>query len=199
MLSPITAETYKNLQFDAGMLLYNFDYSSATDARSLAALVKSEEVQQASWLGATKGGVNIPTNRQTWSPEFDYAGRNPFKGGTRFAGAAPRMTGTLVEMRPKTFEIGSGAASKTENGKVTIVQPLTDIPQDAYLENVVWIGAVGEDGYCLIEIENAICISGINFQSADKNIGTIPFEFAAHNDSPVHTDNLPVKYLFFAA
>lgn len=199
MLSPITAETYQKLQFDAGMLLYNFDYSSATDAQSLADLVKSEKVQKASWLGATKGGVNIPTNRKTWNPEFDYAGRNSFKGGTRFAGAAPRMTGTLVEMRPNNLKIVSSAATVTENGKITTVQPLADIPKDAYLDNVVWIGCVGEDGYCLIDMKNAVCTSGINFQSADKNIGTLPFEFAAHQDSPVHTDELPVKYLFFAA
>ena len=53
MLSPITAETFKNLQFDAGILLYNFDYLSATDAASLAQLVKSEAVQKASWLGGS--------------------------------------------------------------------------------------------------------------------------------------------------
>lgn len=199
MLSPITAETYQNLAFDAGMLLYNFDYSSATDAASLAELVKSEAVQKASWLGATKGGVNIQTNRQSWKPEFDYASRNSFKGGTRFAGADPKMTGSLVEIRPKNMEIVSGAAKTTTNGKITTVQPLTGIPKDAYLTNVVWIGPVGEEGYCLIEMKNALCLTGVNFQTADKNIGTLPFEFVGHQDSPVHTDDLPVKYLFFAA
>ena len=199
MLSPITAETYQNLQFDAGVLLYNFDYSTATDAKTLADLVKSDAVQKSSWLGATKGGVNIPTNRQTWNPEFDYAGRNLFKGGTRFAGASPKMTGTLVEMRPKNMEIVSGAAKTTTAGKITTVQPLADIPKDAYLDNVVWIGCVGEEGYCLVELKNAVCVSGINFQSADKNIGALPFEFAGHQDSPVPTEELPVKYLFFAA
>lgn len=199
MLSPITAETFKNLQFDAGILLYNFDYLSATDAASLAQLVKSEAVQKASWLGATKGGVNIQTNRTTWKPEFDYSGRIPFKGSRRFAGAEPKMTGTLVEMKPHNAKIISGAAKMTENGKITTVQPLANIPVDAYLDNVVWIGCVGEEGYCLVDMQNVICPTGVNFQTADKNIGTLPFEFVAHQDSPTYTDELPLKYLFFAA
>lgn len=199
MLSPITAETYQELQFDAGMLLHDFDYAAATDAATLAELVKSEAVQNASWLGATKGGVNIQENRQRWSPEFDYAGRNAFKGGTRYAGASPKMTGTLVEIRPENVKIVSGAATTTTEGKITTIQPVADIPNDAYLDNVVWIGCVGDEGYCLVEMKNVLCPNGINFQTADKNIGTLPFEFIAHHDSPVHTDELPVKYVFFSA
>ena len=199
MLSPITAETYKSLAFDAGILLYNFDYSSVTDAASLAALVKNETTQKNSWLGATKGGVNVQENRQMWNPEFDYAGRIPFKGASRLSNAAPRMTGTLVEMRPNNFKIVSGTATVTESGKITTVQPLVEIPKDAYLDNVVWIGCIGDEGYCLVDMKNVLCISGINFQTTDKNIGSLPFEFAAHQDSPVYTDEMPVKYLFFAA
>ena len=199
MLSPITAETYQALVFDAGMLLYNFDFSTATDASTLAALVKKAETRSASWLGATKGGVNIQTNRTSWSPEFDYAGRNSYKGSTRFSGAAPKMTGSLVEIRPENLKIVSGSADMKTNAKITTIQPMVDIPKDAYLDNVVWIGCVGEEGLCLVEMKNALCVNGINFQTADKNIGLLPFEFIGHQDGPENDDRLPVKYMFYKA
>lgn len=198
MLSPITAETYQTLAFDAGMVLINFKFDSATDAASLAALIKSEEAQSASWLGATKGGVNIREGKSVWSPEFDYAGRIPFKGEKRIAGAAPVMSCTLVEMRPKNVQIVSGSAKiKGEGTHVVEVQPLATIEKDAYLDNVVWVGCIGEDGYCLVEMKNALCTSGVNFQTVDKNVGTLPVEFAAHQDSPTVTEELPIRYLFY--
>lgn len=200
MLSPITAATYNELVFDAGMLLINFDYSSATDAETLSTLIKSEKVQSESWLGATKGGANIQENRATWSPEFDYAGRVAFKGSRRFAGAEPKMTGTLVQIRPRNVQIVSGSAKISgQNTNVIAVQPVADILKDAYHTNVVWVGCNGPDGYYMVELKNAVCTSGISFQSGDKNIGTLPFEFVGAADSSVYTDELPIKYLFFKA
>ena len=59
MITPVTVQTINNLAPNAGILLKNFDYSSATDAASLAALVVSESARKNNWLGATKGNVNI--------------------------------------------------------------------------------------------------------------------------------------------
>lgn len=197
MLSPITAETFKNLVFDAGMLLTNFDFSSATDAETLVSLVTSEEVQKNSWRGATKGGVNIQENREYWSPEMDGL-RMPYKGAQRFSTANPKMTGTLVEFTPENVRIVSGSAKLTgEDGKVVKVQPLANIAPGDYLTNVVFVGDCGMDGLYVAELKNAICTSGINTQTADKNIGTIPFEFSGHSDSPVFTNELPISYYFF--
>lgn len=199
MLSPVTADTFKSLVFDAGMLLVNFDFSSATDAKSLADLVTSSEAQAESWLGATKGGVNVQENREWWSPEMDGL-RMPYKGMQRPSAAVPKMTGTLVEFRPRNIKIASGAAEITgEDSGVVTVQPKTSIRAGDYLNNVVFVGDNGDDGLYLVELKNAICTSGINTQTADKDIGTIPFEFSGHSDSPVFTDDLPIKYMFFKA
>ena len=199
MLSPITAETFKTLVFDAGMLLVNFDFKTANDAQSLIALVTSSETQKKSWLGATKGGVNVQENREWWSPEMDGL-RMPYKGMQRPSTAAPKMTGTLVEFRPMNVKLASGAAEITgEDTNVITVQPKASIKANDYLDNVDFIGDNGEDGLYLVELKNAICTSGINTQTADKDIGTIPFEFSGNSDSPVFTDDLPVKYMFFKA
>lgn len=197
MLSPVTVETFNNLVFDAGMLLVNFDFSDATDAETLLALVTSEEVQKNSWLGATKGGVNLQQNPETWEPEMDGL-RMSFVGAKRFAKATPKMTGTLVEFTPKNVKIVSIAAEYTGEGtKIEKVQPIADIPKGAYMRNAVFIGDQGTDGLYLAEIRNALSVNGINAQTADKNIGTLPFEFEAHQDSPQYTKELPFSCYFF--
>lgn len=196
MVTPVTAETFQRLNFNAGMLLKNFDYSSATDAASLMELIVSEEVQRESWLGATKGGINVQENRSYWTPEFDGR-RMSFVGDKQFDNAEPKMTGTLVEFTPENVRVVSGAADVTSEGKVTTVQPKATIRTGDYLDNVVFVGNVGSDGLYLAELEKALCTSGMNHQTGDKDIGTLPFEFTGHSTSPIYSENLPVKYLFF--
>ena len=79
MVTPIRADTFKQLGFNAGILLKNFDYSSATDSASLATLIASAITAGTSLLGGTKGGVNIATNTTFWKPEIDGM-RMDFKG-----------------------------------------------------------------------------------------------------------------------
>lgn len=197
MVTPVTAETFKDLNFNAGMLLKNFDFASATDATSLMALIVSAEVQRDSWLGATKGGINVQENKSYWSPSMDGR-RMPFKGEKQFDTAEPKVTGTLVQYTPRNVKAISGAAEITgENTNVVKVQPLANIREGDYFDNVVFVGNVGSDGLYVAEIKNALCTSGMNSQSTDKDIGTMPFEFTAHADSPVFTEELPISYYFF--
>lgn len=198
MISAVTAETINNLSPDAGILLKNFDYSTATDAYTLMDLVVAADAQKNNWLGATKGGVNVQENRSFWSPEFDGK-RMPFKGDKYFESAEPRITGTMVEIRPENVKIASGAALITTEGNVTTIKPQASIQAGDYLDNVVWITNHGQNGLYLVELKNALCVSGINSQSTDKDILTIPFEFTGHADSVVYSDDLPIVYKFYAA
>ena len=43
MITPVRAESFKQMIFDAGMLLKDFDYASATDAATLAQLIATEK------------------------------------------------------------------------------------------------------------------------------------------------------------
>lgn len=197
MISAVTAETINNLSPDAGILLKNFNYDSATDAESLLALIDAEDAIKNNWLGATKGGINIQENRSFWTPEFDGK-RMPFKGDKYFESAEPKITGTLVEISPENVKMASGAASVETTGGVTVVQPHASIQIGDYLDNVVWVTNHGSKGLYLVELQNALCVSGINSQSTDKDILTIPFEFTGHAASVVGSDDLPITYKFYA-
>lgn len=197
MVSPITAETFQQLLFNAGMVLHDFDFSSATDAGSLMRLAMAEKAQKESWLGATDGGVNVQENRTYWEPNMDGK-RIPFKGEKQFETARPKMTGTLLQHTPEIVRMISGAADITEEGDyVTKVQPTATIKLGDYMNNVVFIGNVGYDGLYLVEMKNVLCTSGMNGQTRDRGVATMPFEFSAHSDSPIFTNELPVSYWFY--
>lgn len=196
MVTPITAETFNRLNFNAGILLHDFDYSSATDAASLMALIVLPETQQNCWFGATKGGINVQENRKTWEPGMDGK-RLPFVGETQFDTAAPKITGTLVEYTPKNIKAVSGAATIDVQDLITTIQPRATIKRGDHFQNVVFISNIGADGLYMAEIDNALCTSGMNGQTTDKDIGTLPFEFAAYSNSPRFTDELPIRYKFF--
>lgn len=196
-MTPIREETFRNLVFDAGILLKNFDYSSATDAESLAALVKTAKDSGAGLLGATKGGVNPQTNFEFWSPELDGK-RMAFKGEKRLSNADCMISGTLVEMTPGNVRDVLALADQSGEGSVVTVQPRFSIKDGDYLDSVVWIGNLGSDGLYLVELKNALCTKGLSTQTTDKDVGTLPFEFHGHADS-VSSTELPIKYVFFKA
>lgn len=196
MMTPIREETFKNMVFDAGILFKDLDYSSAKDAASLAALVKTAKESGTGLLGATKGGVNPQTNFEFWEAEPDGK-RMSFKGAKRLSNADCVISGTLVEMTPDNVKDVLALADKTGTDVIT-VQPRFSIQAGDYIDHLVWIGNQGSDGLILVDLKNALCTVGLSSQTTDKDVGTLPFEFHGHADSVSSTD-LPIKYLFYKA
>ena len=190
-MTPVRADTFKNLVFDAGILLKDFDYASATDAESLAALVKTAKTSGEKLLGATKGGVNIQTNFEFWSPEFDGK-RMAYKGEKRLSNAECIISGTLVELLPDNVRDVVALADKSGTGAKIEVKPRFEIKEGDYLDSVVWIGNHGSGGLYLVELKNALCTSGMSTQTTDKDVGTLPFEFHGHASDVADTE-LPIK------
>lgn len=198
MITPVTAQTINNLNPDTGILLHDLDISSATDAASLMALITKPENQKY-WFGATKGNINVQENREYWAPDFNGK-RKPYKGEKHFSTANPKITGNLIEFTPENVKAISGAADiVTVEGKpnVTKVQPRASIDVDAYFSKVLFVTNNGPNGLYVVELDNATCTSGMNAQAADKDIGTMPFEFAAHSEDAAFTDDLPIRYWFY--
>lgn len=198
MISAVSVDTFNNAVYNAGVLMHDVDISSATDAASLLTLITNSE-NRAKWFGATQGGVNIQENRTYWTPDIDGL-RLPFKGQNQVDTAEPKMTGTLVELTAENVKAVSGAADMTTDPSktnITTVQPRASIKEGDYYDTVMFVGNQGSDGLFVCIMQNALCTSGINSQTGDKAVGTLPFEFTAHSNSPTFTDTLPIKYLFF--
>ena len=79
--TPLRAETYKNLQLNAGVLLVNLDLSSYTDAESLKTALASLIADGSTLLGATRGGGSFVVTRDIRTVDADGV-RTNFVGGS---------------------------------------------------------------------------------------------------------------------
>ena len=198
MVTGLRPETFTKLQLNAGLFLKGFDWASATDAAALKTAIASFIQTGEGVVGATQGGgtfVCTPTIRQI---EADGM-RAPFVGSTVNDGWTVKLTGTMKEITPENFAralmctnveaIGSGGTAK----KIRI---RTDIKTTDYLPKICWVGDTSK-GFVLIELENALNISGATFTFTDKGEGTIPFEFQAHQSNVLNQEYAPCTVVFF--
>jgi len=196
MLTALTAATFNNLGFDAGILLKNFDYSSATDAGDLATLVAAAKAAGTTLLGATKGGLNISDVPTYFSPDIDGM-RGPIKSARYITDRLIKASGTLVELRSTTLKDIIAAADAATVGDITTITPRADLEDDDYIDNLVWIGDVpGDGGLVLVEFDNALNTNGLTITIPKSDNATFPFEFTAHQEDPDGV--VPYRILLFA-
>ena len=65
-----------------------------------------------------------------------------------------------------------------------------------YIPSLCWVGDTSK-GFVLIDLENALNLTGANFTFVDKGEGTLPFEFQAHAKDLASMKYAPVTIVFF--
>ena len=115
MTTGLRASTFENLQLNAGMFLANFDYSTATDAATLGALLKTEreKTSGSALIGATRGGGTFVCTPNTRSIEADGK-REEWKGSSVNDGWTIKLTTTLLEINATNLKRSFGTADVTE-------------------------------------------------------------------------------------
>lgn len=195
MTTGLSATTFEKLQLNAGIFLTGFDYSSATDAASLKTALAAYIKAGKGVLGATRGGGKFTCTPSTRNIEADGK-RYEFVGSTVNDGWTVSLSTTLLESDAETFKLALMSADvTTATGKDTI-KIRTDIATTDYLDKLCWVGDTSK-GYVLIELENALNISGASFSFTDKGEGTLPVEFRAHQSSLESTEYAPCTVVFF--
>jgi len=195
MITGLRQKTYDNLQLNAGVLLYNFDYASYTSADALETAILALLEADSHVFGATRGGGTFdctPTMREI---EADGK-RGPWVGSSVLDEMPVKMTGTLIEVTPENAKMLLMCADKTVSGKVSTVKARTSIKKTDYLTNIVWVGDTAE-GYCLIALKNPLNTAGFKLTFTDKGEGTMAFEFSGHAASLSDTEYAPFEILFF--
>ena len=66
----------------------------------------------------------------------------------------------------------------------------------SFIRRLCWVGDTSR-GFVLIELDNALNVSGANFTFTDKGEGVLPFEFQAHKEDGEDDDYAPFRILFF--
>lgn len=189
--TPLRAETYKNLQLNAGMMVVNFDMSSYTDAESLKTALNAIIADGSQLLGATRNGGTCVITRDTRNVEADGA-RAPFKGGLIVDGGDGYISVTLLEMTEEHLKAVFGNMDIDDTmPNHTVMTVRLAIDESDYLQNIVWIGDTSE-GYMAIELKNAFNTADITLTWADKNEGTINAEFHAFQEGVGASETLPI-------
>lgn len=195
MTTGLSATTFEKLQLNAGIFLTGFDYSSATDAASLKTALAAYIKAGNGVLGATRGGGKFTCTPSTRNIEADGK-RYEFVGSTVNDGWTVSLSTTLLESDAETFKLALMSADVTTSSGKDTIKIRTDIATTDYLDKLCWVGDTSK-GYVLIELENALNISGASFSFSDKGEGTLPVEFRAHQSSLDATEYAPCTVVFF--
>lgn len=195
MVTGLRPESFQNMQLNAGVFLKNFDYSSATDAVSLFELIQETLETGEGVIGATTGGGSFqctPTIRQI---EADGM-RAPIKGSTVNDMWVVKLTGTMKEITPENFADALICAELEKTGTMSTIKVRNSILDRDYIPSLCWIGDTGSEGYVLINITDALNLTGANFAFTDKGEGSLPFEFQAHQADLTKSQYAPCEIIF---
>lgn len=181
----IPADTFKNIQLNAGILASEFD---------------PEEQEYNGILGATSGGVNFtatPTY-EDFGADIDNCPTNT-KELKKLTEWAVSMAGTFVSVTPELAK-KLVAAGDIDAQNATHIIPRNDIYESDF-EDLWFIGdysnvnedsADGNAGFIAIHVMNALSTGGFQIQSSNKAKGTFSFTFTGHY-SMADQDTVPFE------
>ena len=165
----IPETTFDKLQLNAGVLLKNFNPTSAS-------------VEDADIIGATSGGVNF-----TATPSFidfgdgiDNCPKN-MKELKRIDSWDITMGGTFITVDSAVAKMLIAAADASGD-KIT---PRNNI-KDADFADLWWVGDYSSEngetkgGFIAIHMMNTLSTGGFTIQSSDNSKGSFAFTFTAH-------------------
>ena len=92
--------------------------------------------------------------------------------------------------------IPEGGAQLTFSGGVTTLRPRGTVAAEDHLSRLCWVGDTAQ-GALLIELTDALNMTGATLTFTDQGEGTLPFEFQAHQSTPGVEDAAPCRILFF--
>ena len=194
----LRAETFDNLQLNAGIVLKNLDYSSIASASALKSAIASAITAGTTILGATRGGGTFTVTRETRTPEIDGM-RYPFIGSDFVDSTDAYLSTTLVEITPGNIEVSLGSGRATTSGGKTTSTMTTAFDDSDYLDNICWIGDLADGRLVLICLKNAINTADFSLTYTDKGEGTLAVEFHARQAAVDDYDTAPFEVVFFGS
>ena len=180
----IPANTFKELQLNAGVLVSEFMPSSGT-------------VTASNIIGATSGGVNFTATPEytDFGDDIDNCPKN-MKELKRLDNWTVEMSGTYLTVNTTVAKALVGAAD-IDGSDTTKIVPRNDIV-DADFSDIWWVGDYSDKngatngGYMAIHLINALSTGGFQLQSGDKAKGQFAFTYTAHY-SNTDPDKVPFE------
>lgn len=173
----VSAKTPKQIFFGAGTVHFDFDVS-ATDHTSTI-------------IGATSGGSTLTITPEITPIEAD---------GALVAGKGLKVkTGEVATLKINFLELPQSllqAAVLGEGDTSTVaghglIKSKARIEEGDYYENIALVGQTVDGQDIIVILKNALCISGLELGTENKNSGVAELEFECHADLDGDLDTLP--------
>ena len=197
----LRADTFQNLQLNAGILLKNCDYSSIANAAALKTAIQAAVAGTSgalgTILGATRGGGSFTVTRDMRQPEVDGL-RYGFVGDTFVDSVDAQLSTTLVEITLDNLKNALGTTTVTGSSPKETLKLGTAINTTDYLTNVCWVGDIASGKYVLICLKNALNQADLTLTWTDKGEGTLPVEFHAKQAAVSDYDYAPFEVVYFS-
>lgn len=168
----IPANTFKELQLNAGVLLKEFTPSTA-------------QVSADAIIGATTGGISfkaVPTYSDM-GEDIDNCPKNT-KELKKLDTWEIKLSGTFVSVSAANAKSMIGAADIDKSDSTKIV-PRNDISAEDFAD-LWWVGDYSDKngatngGFMAVHMMNTLSTGGLSIQSTDKAKGQFAFEYTAH-------------------
>lgn len=184
----IPTDTFKKLQFGAGLLTSKFDPATG-------------ELTAANIIGATSGGVSFEATPSfsDFGEDIDNCPKNT-KELKELDSWEAKMSGSFVTMDTTAAVSVIGAAAVASNDPTKVV-PRNSV-NDTDFKDIWWIGdysdvnddgsSTGKAGFIAIRLIDALSTGGFKIQSGDKAKGAFEFEYTGHY-SIEHIDTVPFE------
>ena len=117
-------------------------------------------------------------------------------GATVNDGWTVKLTGTMLELTPQRFADALACAQVDVQGHRTTLTLRTELSPEDHIPTLCWVGDTAQ-GALLIELTDALNMTGATLTFTDQGEGTLPFEFQAHQSAPGAEDTAPCRILFF--
>lgn len=182
--SAITKETPKNLLLNACVLYKNLKYDSAAKKWS------------GELLGATSGGTKFKVENEIVDIPVDGA-IVKVRGLTQKQGESASIECNLIEVTTDMLKmsiVGANGVSDVEGYDLVTTKAL--IEDTDYFDNITAIGTLSDGKPIIIMMENALCTSGLEIETKNKENAVMKVVFECYAGFDGNHDTLPLKIYY---
>lgn len=163
-----TSDTPKSFILNAGAVFMNLKWENG--------------VWSGMRLGATVGGNTLNLTQEIEQIEVDgvFTGA---RGLDVFTDGEASLTCNVKELTAKNIAAALLAGESPSDGELypsgyTVIEPKGQITDSDYLDNISYVGTVsGSNKPIIVILKNAICTSGLDLETVDKEQGTVEMKF----------------------
>lgn len=186
MFKKVSADTFDELQLDAGVLLSTFDPASPA------------EPADADIICATTGGVT-PTCTPTFSDfaeDIDNVPTNTMEF-LHIDGYDCSLGFSSVKFNAANVQLGIGAADITNGTGFKKITPRSTLATTDF-KDLWWVGDKADGGAVAIRLKNALSTGGLSITTTKNGKGNIALTISGHV-SIANPDDVPMEFYIIEA